>query len=891
MQTAGSYSDQVDEDLYLGGQSGSILEGAIFSSAGSHECAIVTQNSIECWGSNRDGQLGNGQSYQQPSYSHSTVNLPSNTTTVHEITAADTWAGSYNCAIVDNGSVICWGTYDYYNTYLDWNHYSPVYVELPPNRSAVAIDNYAAGVVVIADDGMTYCLVTMFICNYGISSGTSNNYGEVVALGGGGELNCIALANLTIYCQGRAEPIPGGGFSMTEYWIDTNPSFSWVPNQRNLSFSMSVGSNHVCWIQISGQGDPIPTPRCFGIFENSNGYNNAHPSHDLLGTISISSGADHACVLIFNGSIYCWGYNAWGQLGQGSTGSAYYGYPLHVPMPDGKLATAIYSYGDSSCAATVDGSLYCWGEVIGTLHTSPTLVSLSAPLQFLDRDADDDRVLNALDLCSEGESNWQSTNSTDFDHDGCRDSTEDFDDDNDGVLDNHDSCPTSGANMSWGDIDWGPPATADTDNDGGHNTEDSDDDNDGFLDADDIFPFDSEEWADNDGDGGDECWELSAYCGGDNRDMDDDNDGWSDAWEYVCLTDPLSSDSIPIDTDEDSLWPWKAEANSSLVDLYMNSGPYLWCDFLDIDDDGDNVIDAEDAFPLNKYEWLDTDGDGIGNNGDYDDDGDGYNDTSDAFPLNASEWLDTDSDGIGNNADTDDDDDGYTDNKEIDCGTDSLDTNNTPPDFDEDSICDLLDPDDDDDGRLDEDDAFPTDPEEQDDSDSDGIGDNEDSDDDGDHVEDVDDFCSPGETNWISGAALGTDLDGDGCRDDGEDADDDGDGVEDGDDGCPRGHTGWTSNPANDIDGDGCHETEDYDRDGDGFSDTEDSFPEDPTEWYDSDGDGIGDNEDAYPNDSARWEFNDDDEGALDNESTILMLLGAILVLLIVAVVIVLRRK
>lgn len=44
-----------------------------------------------------------------------------------------------------------------------------------------------------------------------------------------------------------------------------------------------------------------------------------------------------------------------------------------------------------------------------------------------------------------------------------------------------------------------------------------------------------------------------------------------------------------------------------------------------------------------------------------DGDGDGHPDVLDHFPDNADEWLDTDGDGIGNNADTDDDNDGMLD--------------------------------------------------------------------------------------------------------------------------------------------------------------------------------------------------------------------------------------
>lgn len=69
------------------------------------------------------------------------------------------------------------------------------------------------------------------------------------------------------------------------------------------------------------------------------------------------------------------------------------------------------------------------------------------------------------------------------------------------------------------------------------------------------------------------------------------------------------------------------------------------------DSDGDGIPDSEDAFPDDPDEWLDTDGDGIGNNADTDDDGDGVSDAEDAFPLDPTESVDTDGDGVGDNSD------------------------------------------------------------------------------------------------------------------------------------------------------------------------------------------------------------------------------------------------
>ena len=68
-----------------------------------------------------------------------------------------------------------------------------------------------------------------------------------------------------------------------------------------------------------------------------------------------------------------------------------------------------------------------------------------------------------------------------------------------------------------------------------------------------------------------------------------------------------------------------------------------------------------------------------------DSDGDGWNDAFDAFPQDATEWLDTDGDGTGNNADLDDDGDGMTDIWEVQYGLNPL-VNDADDDLDGDGI-------------------------------------------------------------------------------------------------------------------------------------------------------------------------------------------------------------
>jgi hypothetical protein len=86
------------------------------------------------------------------------------------------------------------------------------------------------------------------------------------------------------------------------------------------------------------------------------------------------------------------------------------------------------------------------------------------------------------------------------------------------------------------------------------------------------------------------------------------------------------------------------------------------------DRDRDGFPDIEDAFPDDPLEWLDSDGDGVGDNADRvplkDSDGDLYPDEEDAFPNDPNEWQDSDHNGVGDNAQrwpVDTDGDGFGD--------------------------------------------------------------------------------------------------------------------------------------------------------------------------------------------------------------------------------------
>ena len=234
----------------------------------------------------------------------------------------------------------------------------------------------------------------------------------------------------------------------------------------------------------------------------------------------------------------------------------------------------------------------------------------------LDLDDDNDGYQDDEDAFPLDVSEW-----LDLDADGIGNNS-DLDDDGDGQLDKDElACGSDPLDVN--------NASDDSDKDNLPDCLDEDDDNDGVNDTSDAFPLNPSEWTDTDRDGI-----------GNNADTDDDNDNYTDLDELACSSDPLDKFNKPTDQD---------------IDLIP--------DCIDPDRDGDGFLNGNDSFPDNPKEWIDSDGDGLGNNFDVDDDNDNCLDNIDEFPLNPNECYDADNDGVGDNEDLDDNNDSFDDNK------------------------------------------------------------------------------------------------------------------------------------------------------------------------------------------------------------------------------------
>jgi len=102
----------------------------------------------------------------------------------------------------------------------------------------------------------------------------------------------------------------------------------------------------------------------------------------LVNTTDIAAGARHTCAIANGGALYCWGSNAYGQLGDGTTVNKY--RPTLIVASGATQVVA----GNTHTCAMISGLAKCWGRnnygqlgtnAIGVNQSTPTNVANNGP--------------------------------------------------------------------------------------------------------------------------------------------------------------------------------------------------------------------------------------------------------------------------------------------------------------------------------------------------------------------------------------------------------------------------------------------------------------------------------------------------------------------------------
>lgn len=191
-----------------------------------------------------------------------------------------------------------------------------------------------------------------------------------------GELYCWGLNSSGQLGLGTSAGPDYCGMSGT-IWYSMTPR----PVTGGLTFRViGTGSRHTCGVATDGSvwcwGDNVS-----GQLGNGTTASSSVPVQvqGVANLKAIDGGNEHTCGIAQDDSVWCWGDNSRGQLGTGSRTSSL----VAVQVPGGLRATVVSAGGAVSCAITPSGSTYCWGAndvgaigdgTSGTDRTSPTRV-------------------------------------------------------------------------------------------------------------------------------------------------------------------------------------------------------------------------------------------------------------------------------------------------------------------------------------------------------------------------------------------------------------------------------------------------------------------------------------------------------------------------------------
>lgn len=299
---------------------GSVLSVA----AGSlHSLAVKPDGTVWAWGDNFNGQLGLGDTTSR-----------SAPTQVPGLASALAVAAGYghSLALMADGTVQAWG----------WNAYgqlgngtttdSPSPAPVPGLTGVVAIAAGGNHSLAVRADGTVWGWGDNSFGQVGIGSGNLSELSPVQVAG---------LAGITAVAAGRLHSLALDGQGRVWAW----------------------GYNGVGQLGTGSAGGSSPTPVAVS---------------SLPAAKAIAAGFYQSLAVARDGSAYAWGWNAYGQLGNGSTTSA--SLPQVVSGLSGVVGLAGGFY--HSAAVLSNGSVWTWGyNLFGQLGTGGSPVESRTPLQ------------------------------------------------------------------------------------------------------------------------------------------------------------------------------------------------------------------------------------------------------------------------------------------------------------------------------------------------------------------------------------------------------------------------------------------------------------------------------------------------------------------------------
>lgn len=325
-------------------------------------CAVRPDNSLACWGDNQNSQIDGASNFFWFGGPYPVPGMGG----IEEVST-----GPHTCAVRANATLVCWGRNSAGQLGLGAAAISTFFTTPPTTVpglsgvSAVVISNGFNGPFTCAlkADGTVSCFGSNTVGQLGDGTTTDRpsptpvlGLTDAKALSAGAAHVCALRTNGTVVCWGdntagtlgdgtsvrRTTPVPVAG-------LNSVTAISAGGDSGGHTCALKTDNTVVCW-GLSSQGQT--------------GYTTAALTPrvvpQLSDAVAVAASSEHSCAIRAAGTVVCWGGNLNGQLGVGSaTQPAFSTTPVAaLGMTDVVAITAGYG---ATCAVRSAGTLFCWG--------------------------------------------------------------------------------------------------------------------------------------------------------------------------------------------------------------------------------------------------------------------------------------------------------------------------------------------------------------------------------------------------------------------------------------------------------------------------------------------------------------------------------------------------
>lgn len=334
------------------------------STSGLSTCAVTQPGRVKCWGDDQAGALGTASKGS----SLVPVDVAGLGDDMMEVSVGELSA----CALSSSGEARCWGD----NLWGELGSSLPHATFVAPTRVDIpAASSLSAGaehVCSLGSGGEVWCWGRNDVGQMGNGASSDNATpqpvmglgAEVVRLSAGYLHACVVTSVGSVMCwggndQGQVGPV--GTSSRSTPFVAVPSGIVEVAAAYDHTCVLSEDGGVSCW---GGLVSALPVPVA-GLSS---------------GVRMIAGGARHTCALLDEGGVRCWGWNPLGGLGDGHT------FESDVPVdvvglpPD---VVSITAGGETSCAMTEGGRVFCWGNNQSGQLGDGTVVSRAAPIEVM----------------------------------------------------------------------------------------------------------------------------------------------------------------------------------------------------------------------------------------------------------------------------------------------------------------------------------------------------------------------------------------------------------------------------------------------------------------------------------------------------------------------------